>query len=96
MKRRGEKQRGNNRCEGGPETRIPDDFHNAPVSAPPDAEPEGPSAAEIADVIADADTSDGVFGEPFTTTTLNLSYLLRNGLIERLELVISRPMRHPS
>jgi len=85
LKRRGEKQRGNNRCKGGPETRIPDDFHNATASAPPDAEPEAPSAAEIADLMADADTSDGVFGEPFTGN-LNLRHLLATNQIEKLQL----------
>ena len=44
-----------------------------------------PEAAEIADVLADADTSDGVFGEPFSPN-LNIRHRLTTGQIERLSL----------
>ena len=94
MKRRGEKQGGNSRCKGEQAVkhhqferrpRITDDFRNASVSAPDDDETQAPSTAEIADLLADADNSDGVFGEPFSQN-LNLRHLLATNQIEKLQL----------
>jgi hypothetical protein len=44
-----------------------------------------PDAAEVSDLLADADPSDGVFGEPFSPN-LNLRHLLATNQIEKLEL----------
>jgi len=61
------------------------DFHNASVSAPPDDEAQTRSATEIADLLSDADTTDSLFGDPFSPN-LNLRYLLATNQIEKLPL----------
>jgi hypothetical protein len=63
---------------------VPGDFYNASVSAPDD-DAQAPSIAKIADLLVDADESDGIFGIPFSPC-LNLRYLLATNQIETLPL----------
>lgn len=63
----------------------PEDFRDGDVPPTPEVEQQAPSATEIADLLADANTSEGVFGEPFSQN-LNLRYLLATNQIEKVQL----------
>jgi hypothetical protein len=63
----------------------PKDFRDDDGPPSPDVEQQAPSANEIADLVADADPSEGAFGEPFSPN-LNLRHLLATNQIERLQL----------